>query len=208
MCQWLIAKYYDKIMRDAEDKSLREWRKLLLSNISGYVLELGCGTGANLEFYSDTVKHLVLTEPSAHMQRKLQAKISSCKIANIELLSDKAEGISLSDSSVDAVVCTLVLCSVNHLEKSLTEIHRVLRPQGKLYFIEHVAATNNLKRYQWQRRLAFLWKCLASGCHIIRHTEEAITQAGFSIIEIDRQSMRGVPAIVRPSIRGVAVKIN
>ena len=203
-----MTKYYDKIMRDAEDKSLREWRKLLLSNISGYVLELGCGTGANLEFYSDTVKHLVLTEPSAHMQRKLQAKISSCKIANIELLSDKAEGISLSDSSVDAVVCTLVLCSVNHLEKSLTEIHRVLRPQGKLYFIEHVAATNNLKRYQWQRRLAFLWKCLASGCHIIRHTEEAITQAGFSIIEIDRQSMRGVPAIVRPSIRGVAVKIN
>ena len=208
MCQWLMAKYYDKIMCDAEDKSLREWRKFLLSNISGDVLELGCGTGANLEFYSDTVKRLVLTEPSVHMQQKLLAKISSCKIANIELLSDKAEVISLGDSSIDAVVCTLVLCSVNHLEKSLAEIHRILRPQGKLYFIEHVAATNNLKRYQWQRRLAFLWKCLAAGCHITRHTEEAITQAGFSIIEIDRQSMRGVPAIVRPSIRGVAVKTN
>lgn len=162
---------------------------------------------ANLEFYPDTVKRLVLLEPSIHMRKKLQVTVSTSKRANIEILNDKAECISLADASFDAVVCTLVLCSVNHLEKTLFEIHRILRPQGKLFFIEHVAAaTNNIKRYKWQRRLAFLWKCIAAGCHITRHTEDAIGQAGFKIIEINRQSMRGVPAIVRPSIRGIAMK--
>lgn len=206
MCEWLMAKIYDNIMQDAEDKGLREWRRFLLQNISGDVLELGCGTGANLEFYPDTVKHLILIEPSIHMRKKLQAKISSSKQTTIELLNDKAESISLPDASFDAVVCTLVLCSVKNLEKTLSEIHRVLRPQGKLFFIEHVAATNNIKRYKWQCRLAFLWKCIAAGCHINRCTEDAITQAGFKIVEIDRQSMRGVPAVVRPSIRGIAMK--
>lgn len=170
------------------------------------VLELGCGTGANLSFYPDTVNRLWLVEPNAIMRKQLREKVSTGKQANINILSDKAECLSLPDVSVDAVVCTLVLCSVKDLTKSLGEIHRVLRPQGKLIFIEHVAETNNIKRYQWQRRLEFLWKCIAGGCHITRHTEDAMTQAGFKLIEVQRQSMRGVPAIVRPSIRGVAVR--
>lgn len=201
-----MAKAYNNIMQDAEDKGLRDWRQRLLQNISGDVLELGCGTGANLEFYPNTVNRLGLIEPSVHMRKKLQAKILTNKQANIELLNDKAENLSLPDASFDAVVCTLVLCSVNHLEKTLSEIYRVLRPQGKLFFIEHVAATNNIERYKWQRRLAFLWKFIAAGCHITRRTEDAIAQAGFKIVEIDRQSMRGVPKIVRPSIRGIAMK--
>jgi ubiquinone/menaquinone biosynthesis C-methylase UbiE len=100
-----------------------------------------------------------------------------------------------------------VLCSVSNLEKALSEIHRILRPQGKLIFIEHVAAVNNPKRYQWQRRLEFLWKHFAAGCHTTRCTEEAIIKAGFKMLEITRQSMRGVPPIVRPSIRGVAMRV-
>ncbi|CDZ76488.1 ubiquinone/menaquinone biosynthesis methyltransferase [Legionella massiliensis] len=167
---------------------------------------MGCGTGANLAFYPNTVKHIVLTEPSIHMRKILQAKLADNPQDNIELFNDKAESLSLADASVDAVVCTLVLCSVKHLEKTLSEIYRVLRPQGKLIFIEHVAATNNVERYKWQCRLEFLWKCIAAGCHVTRRTEEAMTQAGFKIVEIERQSMRGVPKIVRPSIRGIAVK--
>ena len=206
MCQWLMAKFYDRIMQDAEDKCLQDWRGSLLANCSGDVLELGCGTGANLEFYPDSVKRLVLVEPSDPMRQELQPKLSKYVRFNIELLNDRAESISLKDASVDVVVCTLVLCSVNDLEKTLSEIHRILRPQGKLVFIEHIAATNNPKRYQWQRRLAFIWKLIAAGCHITRHTEDAINQAGFKIVEISHQSIRGVPAIVRPSIRGIAVK--
>ena len=207
MFQWLMAKYYDKFMQDAEERGLRDWRRALLQNISGDVIELGCGTGANLELYPGSVKRLILTEPSAYMRQQLQVNVLNHKQLNIEIINDKAESISLPDTSVDAVVCTLVLCSVKDLTKALSEIHRVLRPQGKLYFIEHVAATTNIKRYQWQRRLAFIWKHIFDGCCITRKTEEAIAQAGFKILEIDRQSMRGVPPIVRPSIRGIAVKI-
>lgn len=206
MFQWLVAKYYDKFIKDAEEKGLRDWRRSLLQNISGEVLEIGCGTGLNLEFYPETVTHLILAEPSAAMREKLTEKTIHFKKISIEISADSAEKIALPDSSVDAVVSTLVLCSVKNLERSLAEIHRVLRPQGKLVFIEHVAATTNPKRYQWQRRLAFLWKIIFDGCHTHRHTEEAITQAGFKIETIERQSMRGVPPIVRPSIRGIAIK--
>lgn len=208
MFQWLIAKFYDKIMRDAEEKGLRDWRRLLLQHISGEVLELGCGTGANLEFYPAAIMHLILVEPSAYMRQKLKIKIAHFKNIFIDIRNDEAECLSLADASVDAVVCTLVLCSVKHVQKALSEIHRVLRPKGKLFFIEHVAANPTTKRYQWQRRLAFLWKHIAAGCHITRCTEDAISQAGFKFIEIHRQSMRGVPSVVRPSIRGMAVKIN
>lgn len=206
MFQWLFSQLYDNIMRDVEEKGLRDWRQLLLKNISGDVLEIGCGTGANLEFYPDTVKRLVLSEPNIYMQQKLRSKISLNKQSHIEILNAKAENLLLADASFDVVVCTLVLCSVNNLEKSLVEIHRILRPQGQLIFIEHVAAVNNLKRYQWQRRFEFLWKCIAAGCHLTRRTEDAIIKAGFKMIELSHQSMRGVPPIVRPSIRGVAMK--
>lgn len=206
MCQWLMAKYYDKIMQDAEEKGLRGWRKALLQNLSGDVLEIGSGTGANLEFYPPALKKLFLLEPGVYMRDQLKEKIQHYQQLDIELLSDSAETISLPDASIDAVVGTLVLCSVNDIDKALSEIYRVLRPGGAFYFIEHVAATENSQRYKWQRRLNFIWKLVTSGCQVIRETEKAIEQAGFKIINIERQSIRGVPPIVRPSIRGVAVK--
>lgn len=206
MYQWLLSKLYDNIMKDAEDKGLREWRRTLLSNVAGEVLELGCGTGANLDFYPSTIKRLVLVEPNIYMTQRLKEKLFSYQIQPIEILNDKAECLSLPDESFDVVVCTLVLCSVNHLEKTLSEVHRVLKPQGQFIFIEHIAAVNNLQRYRWQRRLEFLWKHIAGGCILTRCTEDAILKSGFKMIDINRQSMRGVPPIVRPSIRGVALK--
>ena len=168
MYQWLWSKIYDNIMKDAEEKGLRDWRRELLKNLSGDVLELGCGTGANLEFYPNTINRLVLTEPSLYMHQKLKEKIPLYNLNNIEILNDKAESLSLSNASFDAVVCTLVLCSVDNLEKALSEIHRILKPQGKFIFIEHIAAVNKPERYKWQRRLEFLWKHFADGCHLTR----------------------------------------
>lgn len=206
MYRWLLSKLYDSILKDAENKSLRDWRHILLKNIDGDVLELGSGTGANLEFYPATIKRLILVEPDPYMENKLRAKLPLYKLNNIKILNDNAECLSVSDSSIDIVVCTLVLCSVRNLEKALSEIYRILRPQGKLIFIEHVAATNNPKRYRWQCRLEFLWKHIAAGCHTTRCTEDAIVKAGFKMIELNQQSIRGVPPIVRPSIRGIAEK--
>lgn len=206
LSEWLFAKVYDRLIRNAEDKGLKDWRRALLKNASGEVLELGCGTGANLEFYDNTVTRLVLTEPSRFMQRKIKSKLSACKVQNVEIRDDQAEHLSFLESSFDVVVCTLVLCSVQNLEKALAEIYRVLKPRGKLIFIEHVAAENNTKRNRWQHRIEPLWKRIAAGCHLTRKTEKAIGDAGFNVIEIARQSMRGIPGVARPSIRGVAVK--
>ncbi len=203
---WLMAKYYDKIMQDAEAKCLQDWRKALLSHLSGDVLEIGSGTGLNLNHYPDAIEHLFLVEPDARMRAKMQEKITAKNQPKIEVLNCSAESIPLPDASCDSVVSTLVLCSVKDLKKALSEIHRILKPRGKLIFIEHVAASNNPKRLKWQLRLQPIWKIIACGCHLARQTEEAIINSGFKFEEISRQSIRGVPAIVRPSIKGVAIK--
>jgi len=206
MFSWLLSKYYDRIMSDAEKKGLQDWRKTLLSNLSGNVLELGCGTGANLEFYPATVHHLVCAEPCRHMQKQLQIKLASYKQLEVTILDYDGNTLPMPDASVDAVVSTLVLCSVSNPTQMLSEIYRVLKPNAKLVFIEHVAAVNNPKRFKWQKRLEPFWKMIAGGCRLTRHTEQTIIQAGFQLQEITRGSMRGVPPIVRPSIRGIAVK--
>ncbi len=124
----------------------------------------------------------------------------------IKVLDCSAESIPLADASCNAVVSTLVLCTVKDQHKVLSELRRILGPQGKLIFIEHIAANNNPNRLKWQRRLEPFWKIMACGCHLTRHTEEAILEAGFVFEDISRQSMRGVPPIARPSVKGVAVK--
>ncbi len=202
----LMAKYYDRALQNAETKCLQEWRAVLLSHAFGDVLEIGCGTGLNLDYYPDSIKHLYLAEPDAAMREKLQLKISTKKQKNIDVLSCPAESIPLLNASCDTVISTLVLCTVKNLEKSLSELHRILKPNGKLIFIEHVAAHNNPQRLRWQYRLEPFWKIIACGCCLTRQTQEAIINAGFQFEEISRQSMRGVPAIVRPSIKGIAIK--
>lgn len=206
MFSWLQAKLYDKMMADAEERCLRSWRASLLRDLSGEVLELGCGTGANLEFYPATITRLVLIEPNENMRQKLAIKLSQYQDLPVKVLESSGDRIPVADDSFDAVVSTLVLCSVKNPQQTLSEIYRILKPQAKLIFIEHVAAINNPVRLKWQKRLEPFWKIINCGCHLTRYTEKNIIQAGFKIQEITPQSMRGVPPIVRPSIRGQAVK--
>ncbi len=193
-------------MQDAEAKCLSDWRAELLSGLSGAVLEIGCGTGANLSHYPQNLNRLVLLEPNHYMRKKIQALLGKQISNSYELLDCNADSLPFPDNTFDAIVSTLVLCSANNHHKALSEAYRVLRPQGKLLFIEHVAASNNSKRRRWQRRLEPFWKIIACGCHLTRNTEKDIIQSGFRIEQIERQSMRGVPPIIRPTIRGVAIK--
>lgn len=194
------------MLRDAEDKCLRDWRKSLLQGLSGDVLELGCGTGANLAHYPQTINNLVLAEPNPHMRHQLALKLSNYPNLPVTLLDCSAETLTIPDQSFDAVVSTLLLCTVKNPERALSEIYRVLRPNGKLLFIEHVAANDRLDRLKWQRRIEPFWKLFQCGCHLTRDTEANIRHAGFEFEQITRQSMRGVPSVVRPSIRGIAKK--
>lgn len=208
MAQWLMAKIYDRLIREAEERGLSVWRQTLLQQAQGQVLELGCGTGNNLPYYPTHIQSLILVEPNLYMHATLKQNLSTLSFNQVEIRQDKAESIAVPDKSIDTIVCTLVLCSVKNLDQALAEMYRILKPQGKLIFIEHVAAITNPSRYIWQKRLSWLWKLVADGCDVTRQTEEAIQQAGFKIIEIERQSMRGVPPIVRPSIRGIAIKTS
>ncbi len=202
---FISAFFYDKILAPAEEACLREWRHDLLKNTSGDVLEIGAGTGSNLDFYPDTLLTLVLSEPDKHMRRQMENKIITSR-HDVSVTAGTAEKIEAENESYDFVVTSLVCCSVTNLDAVLLEIKRVLRPEGRLIFMEHVAATEGTKRRRWQDLANPFWRKIAGNCHLNRETESAILAAGFEILEIKRESMRKAMPLVRPTIRGIAIK--
>ena len=200
---WLMAAIYDRFMRGMERACGDAWRRELVGDLHGDILEIGAGTGRNLDHYRD-VRRLVLAEPDPHMRRRLAEKTKTVSVAReVDIVSWEAEHLACDDSSFDAVVCTLVLCSVRDPKQSLGEIRRVLRPGGKLVFLEHVAAEEK-SRLAWQRRAEPAWKLIAGNCHLCRDTAGIIKTAGFRFETITRESARKALPIVRPTIRGVA----
>ena len=200
---WLMAAIYDRFMQGMERACGDAWRRELVSDLHGDVLEIGAGTGRNLDHYRD-LERLVLAEPDPHMRRRLGHKTRTVSVArDLEVVAWEAERLACDAASFDAVVCTLVLCSVRDPKQSLGEIRRVLRPGGKLLFLEHVAAEDR-SRLAWQRRIEPLWKLVAGNCHLCRDTARTIEDAGFGFDKITRESARKALPIVRPTIRGVA----
>ena len=203
---YLIALFYDRLMSRAEEACLKEWREELLGQVSGEVLEIGAGTGANIGFYPDSVARLVLAEPDKYMRAQLEEKIANHSLENITISGGTAEQIDAGDESYDYVVASLVCCSLSDPEAGLREIRRVLRPGGSLVFMEHVAAAAGTSRRRWQNIINPFWRRLAGNCHLNRETELTIVKAGFKIRRIERESMRKAISIVRPTIRGIAEK--
>ena len=203
---WFMAAIYDRVMGDTEAAGLGEWRTELLAHTSGAVLELGSGTGVNIGLYPEAVTQVVYTEPDTNMRKRLLVRLDEQPDPRATVSDCSAETLPFDDASFDCVVSTLVLCSVDDPAASLAEAHRVLRPDGRLVFIEHVCAPDNPGRLRWQRRIEPFWKFLADGCHLTRDTAAAIEKTGFEITDLTRASMRKAPPFVRPTIRGVAVK--
>lgn len=202
-----MAALYDRTLVKTEAAGLRDWRAELLGDLAGQVLEIGPGTGLNLEHYPAGVTRLVLAEPDRHMRARLAPKVEARAAPfPIEVADAGVDPIPFDAESFDVVVSTLVLCSVPDHEAALVEIHRVLRPGGRFVFLEHVAAVENPKRHRWQQRLEPLWKRWAGNCHLTRTTDQAIPAAGFELVEARRESMRQTPPIVRVTTRGHAVK--
>ena len=201
---WLMSKIYDRFMQVSEQACLQAWRGELLAGVSGEVLEVGPGTGANLPHYGGAVSRLVLAEPDRHMRARLERAVALSGRA-AEVVTAPADALPFADASFDVVVSTLVLCSVSDLDAALVEIRRVLRPGGRLVFLEHVAA-EQAGRLAWQRRIEPAWKHIAGNCHLTRRTAESIRAAGFEVDEERRESMRKALPITRPTVRGVARK--
>jgi ubiquinone/menaquinone biosynthesis C-methylase UbiE len=197
-----FAATYDRLMAGTEKAGLRERRHDLLASASGRVLEIGAGTGANLDHYPDAVTELVLTEPEEPMARRLEARAAeSGRIATV--VRAPAESLPFPDDSFDTAVCTLVLCTVRDPERTLAELERVLKPGATLLFLEHVRSDDpGLAR--WQDRLAPLWRKCGHGCNPNRPTPDLIRGSGLTVVELEEGELPKAPPIVRPLRAGRA----
>ncbi|NHK39565.1 MULTISPECIES: class I SAM-dependent methyltransferase [Thermus] len=178
------------------------WRRKLLGGLAGTVLEIGPGTGINLAYLPDGVYWLGL-EPNPHLHPWLETALRQRGVLG-EVLLGQAEEIPLPQESVDAVVATLVLCSVEDPRRALAEILRVLKPGGRFVFLEHVAAPRGSGLRWAQDLLCPLWAFLGDGCHPNRETLALIREAGFARVEAASFALP-LP-LVAPHVAGVAWK--
>ena len=197
----VFALAYNPFLALGELAGLRRQRRRLLASARGRVVELGAGTGLNLRHYPDGLEALILVEPDAAMRRRLARRVrGSGRVADIVQAS--AERLPFADHSVDTIVATLVLCTVDEPQRALDEIARVLRPDGELLFVEHVRA-DSARLARWQDRLCGPWRRFACGCRCNRATVELMRACGFEL-ETAEATWRAMPPIVRPLAIGHA----
>jgi ubiquinone/menaquinone biosynthesis C-methylase UbiE len=195
---------YDRAMQGAEDAGMREMRRELLAEASGRTIELGAGTGLNLELYPDSVSELTLLEPDPHMTRQLRARVASSD-REATIAETGAERLPFPDGSFDTAVATLVFCTIPDPHAAIAELGRVLKPGGKLLFIEHVRSDDpGLAR--WQDRLERPWRFLGDGCHCNRDTVATISSSGLALERVEHDRLPKAPPLVRPMVRGRAIR--
>jgi ubiquinone/menaquinone biosynthesis C-methylase UbiE len=198
----VFAALYDRLLADTERAGLAERRRALLSRAHGSVLEIGAGTGANLDKYPPSVTDLVLLEPEAPMARRLADHLIRATVP-ARIVSAPAEAIPFPDGTFDVAVSTLVLCTVEDPVRALSELKRVLKPGGQLLFLEHVRSEDPAVA-RWQDRIHPLWVRVGHGCHCNRSTLGLIGAGGFTVEEVEQGRMPKAPPFVRPMIHGSA----
>lgn len=198
-----FAMTYDRQMVKAERAGLSVMRRRLLSGAHGDVLEIGAGTGLNLPWYGPDVRSLTVTEPETAMVRRLERRIAARQgDRTARVLRAPAEDLPFDDHSFDVAVSALVLCGVDDQPRALRELRRVLRPGGRLLFMEHLrsgdpAVARMQDRMNWLNRLVVC-------CDCNRPTLDSIREAGFTITEADRTALPKAPKFVAPAVIGSA----
>ena len=197
-----FAAVYDPFLWVSERVGMRAHRQELLRHVRGRTVELGSGTGLNLPHYPDDLDELFLTEPDTAMAARLKRKLRHSG-RSARVLGVSAERLPFDDGSIDTVVSTLVLCTVDAPDLALREIARVLRPDGQLLFIEHVRS-DSPRLAAWQDRLAGPWQRFAEGCRCNRATVELIAASELEVEQVRSTTWRAMPAIVAPLVAGRA----
>jgi ubiquinone/menaquinone biosynthesis C-methylase UbiE len=202
-----FARMCVKAAKKAEQRGATDHRRRLLEGLAGTVAELGAGHGLNFPHYPTTVTEVIAIEPEPTLRAHATEAARSAPMP-VRVLAGVADELRLEDASVDAVVASLVLCSVPDQDRTLAELHRVLRPDGELRFYEHVIPNCQPRRLLLQAAdHTGLWPWIAGGCHPARDTTAAIQQTGFTIESSERimfAASRFEPSI--PFILGVATR--
>ncbi|BBX01084.1 SAM-dependent methyltransferase [Mycolicibacterium moriokaense] len=174
------------VMSAHETEAIRRLRRQNLAGLSGRVLEVGAGTGTNFEFYPDTVTEVVAVEPERRLAEIAQHAAAAAPVP-VTVSTDTVEQYLASGSELfDAVVCSLVLCSVEDPDRVLRELHSLLKPGGELRYLEHIASRGWRARVQKFADKTF-WPRLLGNCHTHRHTEKSIIGAGFAVSQARRE---------------------
>ena len=193
----LWARSYVRLARKADQRGGADHRRRLLEGLTGRVAEIGAGQGVNFAHYPQSVSEVVAVEPLAYL-RTLAEQAAQRAPVRVTVLEGTAGALPFDDSSFDAAVVSLVLCSVPDQQRALKEIGRVLRPGGELRFYEHVVARNAVAAALMRFADATFWPRVAGGCHCARDTASAIGEAGFGIERLQRFIFRG--ATLEPPI--------
>ena len=172
-----FASIYDPFMKSAETGYLSKIRKDLFGNLSGIILDVGSGTGANFDFFNSTC-HVIAVEPSIAMMQKAKHKAKeNINFVVMGVNDPKLEKI-IEPNSLDAVVCTLVLCTIPNPEIALQKFAKWLKPDGKLIIIEHIKSKSSVTA-SFQHFVNPMWKVIGEGCNLTRDTDQMILDAGF-----------------------------
>ncbi|ERS12126.1 methyltransferase type 11 [Marinobacter sp. EN3] len=202
--------YEERILPHIIDKAcsmgqVMKLRSQVVPQARGRVLEVGMGSGINLEFYNqDQVELVYGLEPSEGMRRKALPNLQRSPI-KVEWLDLPGEKIPLEDNSVDTVLLTFTLCTIPDWHAALQQMKRVLRPGGNLLFLEHGESPQDAIR-KWQHRITPGWRKLAGGCHLNRHIADLIKEAGFEIQELENLYIPKAPKIAGYIYKGRATK--
>ena len=181
---------------------MAEQRRLALRGVTGDVLEIGIGTGANIPYYPARVGKLTAVEPSDAMRRRAMQR-AEARGLDIEWHRGRGERLPLEDECFDAVVAVDVLCTVVDVDAVLAEAYRVVRPEGRLHFLEHgLAQTEDVRK--WQRRLNGFNKLTACGCELTRDPERHIRGSRFAVDELIHVPLSSGTGALYPHIRGTA----
>jgi ubiquinone/menaquinone biosynthesis C-methylase UbiE len=201
----IFARLYARMSPRADAKGVAEHRRELLADLAGTVLELGAGNGLNFAHYPDTVTEVEAVEPEDYLRERAEDTAAGAPVP-IRVVDAVADDLPFPDESFDAIVASLVLCSVPDQGTALAELRRVLRPAGELRFYEHVRPDNPRTAAIWQRADDWnIYPRIAGGCHAARDTEAAIRAAGFRIERCRRFPFKGGP-VTAPHIIGLARK--
>jgi ubiquinone/menaquinone biosynthesis C-methylase UbiE len=190
--------YHEHILPWLIDLSMRQsrlapYRSRVVSAASGRVLEIGIGSGLNLPFYGNLVSQIIGIEPSAKLLHMTRAASRQTSVP-LDLIEGTAEAIPIDNRSIDTVVTTWTMCSIPVLEQALQEMRRVLKPGGRLLFVEHGRAPE--PRVCWfQDRLTPVWERFSGGCHLNRAIEDTVAHSGFCIEHLDKGYMGGPKAM-------------